>query len=171
MSDPEEYTHVYDWLDQPPKDEGEKLAKAWLGEFVKPADEKNTAWLNARSLTCEYEGVRYRCVGASRLGDVWLTPKIENPDGYELRVAVDDLGAWLMVPAKRRSNQAQKVLAATALLGSAYLGGLGARRKSSHAVRNDPDREKTPLDLKRMAAAEAKRRRKAAKSNFKGSST
>jgi hypothetical protein len=41
-----------------------------------------------KKLFCTYEGARYRCTGASRLGDVWLTPDFEREVGYEKRVDV-----------------------------------------------------------------------------------
>ena len=45
-------------------------------------------------LFCDYEGVRYRCTGASRLGDVWLTTKFDQHTGYELRVDVENCENW-----------------------------------------------------------------------------
>jgi hypothetical protein len=68
--------HVDDWLDQPAKDENEQ------------------EWLSARELYCDYEGARYRCIGASRLGDVWLTSDFSNENGYEKRIWVDGCSNW-----------------------------------------------------------------------------
>ncbi len=86
--------HVYDWLDEPPTDPAQALAKEWLEQFVKPAYKKDHPWLDARALTCEYRGKRYRCVGASTMGDVWLTTKLKKPDGYELRVEITECAGW-----------------------------------------------------------------------------
>ena len=86
--------HVYDWLDEPSTDENEKLAKEWLGNFCLPAFEKNYEWLSARVLSCEYRGKRWRCIGASRLGDVWLTKDCSRENGYDVRVDVTDCSNW-----------------------------------------------------------------------------
>jgi hypothetical protein len=155
--------HVYDWLDLPPKDDGEKVAKEWLEQFVKPAEDKDHAWLNSHRLTCEYEGERYRCVGASAMGDVWLTSKIRNPVGYEKRVEVESLSNWERVEVEikpRRTGKVGALLAATAMLGAP---GFRGRRPSSYDERHDPDRPKTDKDLANIEAARLKRERKAAR--------
>jgi len=54
------------------------------------------------------------------------------------------------------------LLAMTAMMAGSF--GMGGGRSSS-AERHDPDREKTPEDLERMAAAQRKRERKAARRN------
>jgi len=54
------------------------------------------------------------------------------------------------------------LLAMTAMLAGCGMYGMGGGR-SSAAERNDPDRPKTPQDLERMAAAQLKRERKAAR--------
>jgi len=87
-------THIDDWIEQPPTSEGERLAKDWLDEFRKPAHMADHVWLESVSLTCLYEGERYRCVGASRMGDVWLSPNLSSPIGYELRADVDGCSDW-----------------------------------------------------------------------------
>lgn len=89
--------HVYDWLEEPAKDDGEKQAKDWLDKFTRPAYNKYKEgwdkWLEARTLTCDWKGKRYQCTGASRMGDVWL-----RDDGsksfYDHRVDVEELSAW-----------------------------------------------------------------------------
>lgn len=46
-------------------------------------------------LFCTYEGAVYRVTGCSRMGDVWLTSKVDNPNsGYEKRVMVDKCSLW-----------------------------------------------------------------------------
>ncbi len=39
-------------------------------------------------LYCDYEGVRYRVTGASRMGDIWLTSNFNQNIGYEKRVDI-----------------------------------------------------------------------------------
>lgn len=89
--------HVYDWLDEPALNEGEKQAKDWLDKFTKPAYTKHVQkldiWLNKHKLTCEYQGRRLQCTGASRMGDVWL--KEDNSKSYyDYRVSVEELSNW-----------------------------------------------------------------------------
>ena len=158
--------HVYDWLDMPSKDDGERVAKEWLEQFVKPAMEKDNEWLNKRRLTCDYEGERYRCIGASRMGDVWITSDMKAENGYEKRVNVESLSNWLMVPVvkRKRGFGAMGLMAMTSLLAASCGFGIGGGR-SAYSERNDPDRPKTPEDLKRMEAAQRKRDRKAARRN------
>lgn len=95
--------HIDDWLDEPKTDEQEKLAQEWLDNFRMPAWDKLQerrngrsveAWLRRYRLTCDYQGKRYRCTGASRMGDVWLTSNMEQIDGYELRVDVEEINNW-----------------------------------------------------------------------------
>jgi len=45
-------------------------------------------------LFCTYDSKRYRCTGASRLGDVWLTSDFNQEQGYELRVDINDCNEW-----------------------------------------------------------------------------
>lgn len=45
-------------------------------------------------LFCTYEGRRYRCTGASRLGDVWLAADFGRDCGYDLRVDVAKCEEW-----------------------------------------------------------------------------
>lgn len=161
--------HVYDWLDQPAADENERLAKEWLEQFVKQPLEKDHDWMDSRALYCKYRGEIYRCVGASRMGDVWLTSKL-LPDGYEKRVCVDELSEWMRVdlvnapdpkPPRRRSAMMMGLIAGAACLAGG-LPGFGGGPLAAD-IRNDPNREKTPEDLERMAAAQRKRDRKAAR--------
>lgn len=45
-------------------------------------------------ILCDYEGNTYRCTGASRLGDVWLTSDFSQAYGYEKRVNINSLSNW-----------------------------------------------------------------------------
>jgi hypothetical protein len=160
--------HVYDWLDQPANDEGERLAKEWLEQFVRPADEKDHQWLDRYLLICDYKGESYVCSGASSMGDVWLRA-VGSTNFYDLRVDVQELSEWNRIdrpPAaapkpQRRKSTLAGVLAVTAMLGGPFFFGGGGR--SAAMDRNDPNREKTPDDLERMSAAQRKRDRKAAR--------
>lgn len=91
-------THIDDWLDErhakAPTDEGERFALEWLEHFRRPAFEHDQAWLAKNALFCTYKGARYRCIGASRLGDVWLTSRLDRTHGYDLRIDVADCSLW-----------------------------------------------------------------------------
>jgi hypothetical protein len=55
-------------------------------------------FMTEHKLFCSYglgDGSRrYRVIGASRLGDVWLTSDFTRDTGYELRVDVEHCSAW-----------------------------------------------------------------------------
>lgn len=51
-------------------------------------------WMEEYQLFCTYEGKRYRCTGASRMGDVWLTEDFQRKEGYELRVDLSKCTLW-----------------------------------------------------------------------------
>lgn len=86
--------HIYDWIEEPAKDEGEALAKRFFDKFTVPAIDKDHAWLKANPLFCTYQGQRFRVTGASRLGDVWLSPDFAQENGYQHRVDVTDCSQW-----------------------------------------------------------------------------
>lgn len=86
--------HVDDWLLLPAADEDERAAKEFLEHARRPAVKKDYAWLAGRVLTCTYAGRRYRCTGASRLGDVWLAEDMKRVHGYDLRIDVTDCSYW-----------------------------------------------------------------------------
>jgi hypothetical protein len=90
--------HVDDWLDEPPRDEDERLAKEWLEHFRRPAVQKDYHWLMARIVTCTYEGSRWRCCGASTMGDIWLTKSHARDAHYDLRVDVEECTDWKAGP-------------------------------------------------------------------------
>lgn len=86
--------HVDDFID------GEfgkhKYARWVLNYFRMPAVLKNDfhEFMQPHKLFCDYDGKRYRCTGASRLGDVWLAKAFERHAGYDLRVDVADCSNW-----------------------------------------------------------------------------
>ena len=51
-------------------------------------------FMKDHKLFCNYKGNRYRCTGASRMGDVWLTKDFNRDGGYDLRVDVEDCSEW-----------------------------------------------------------------------------
>jgi hypothetical protein len=83
--------HVDDYLDSPG---GDPIAKEFLEHARRPAMDKDRAWLQANAPTVMWQGKRYRCVGASRLGDVWL--KSDGPPNafYDHRVDIAELSDW-----------------------------------------------------------------------------
>jgi len=91
--------HVYDWIDSPSEDPNETKAKEWLGKFCLPVYQKYgyciDGWLKERIVSCEWNGRRIQCSGASRLGDVWLKEE-GSASFYDYRVSVDELSNWLV---------------------------------------------------------------------------
>jgi len=55
-------------------------------------------FIKDRKLFCTWNGKRYRCTGASRMGDVWLTSNMEKDHGYDERVSVDEVTEWSDTP-------------------------------------------------------------------------
>lgn len=88
--------HVYDWLDEPATNDAERDAKEWLNFFCMPAIRKDHSFLDRYTVTCEYQGTRYICSGASRMGDVWLKSK-DSPSFYDKRVDVEECSSWKRV--------------------------------------------------------------------------
>ncbi len=55
-------------------------------------------FMREHKLFCNYQGDRYRCIGASRFGDVWLTSDFSRSEGYGLRVDVAACSNWSPTP-------------------------------------------------------------------------
>lgn len=51
-------------------------------------------FMKSNRLFCDFEGQRYRCTGASRMGDVWLATDFKREAGYDLRVDVAECSNW-----------------------------------------------------------------------------
>ena len=85
--------HIYEWLDEPPKNEMEKLAKKWLDQFSKPAHMKRQKILDASVVTVKWKDKEWICSGCSTMGDVWLKKK-KSDNFYDCRVSVDELSDW-----------------------------------------------------------------------------
>ena len=88
--------HIDEWLDTPSFDVNENYAKFVIDYFRLPAWKHNAyeRWMMVFELFCTYEDKRYRCTGASRLGDVWLAKDFHQVNGYDLRVDVDKCSNW-----------------------------------------------------------------------------
>lgn len=88
-----DFVHVDDYLDGPDPDQ---IAKEFLEHARRPAIEKDYDWLNKNAPDVTWRGERYVCVGASRMGDVWLRKLRErtSPAFYEHRVNVAELSNW-----------------------------------------------------------------------------
>lgn len=90
--------HVDDWLDLPAKDEGEAWAKEFLNHCRRPAVDKDYTWIANNPLFCTYKGERWKVLGASRMGDVWLARDFNKVNGYDLRVDVEGCSEWSRSP-------------------------------------------------------------------------
>lgn len=87
-------THVDDFIDDPSTD---RYAAAWFEAFRRPAWDKLKE-PDTRKLFATYKGKRYRVIGCSRLGDVWLTSDFSRENGYEHRIDVADCSDWSPEP-------------------------------------------------------------------------
>ena len=90
--------HIDDWLDTPATDDAEKWAKEFLEHCRRPAFRTDYSWIVANPLFCTYKGERWRLLGASRLGDVWLTKNFDRVNGYDIRPDVDECSEWSKTP-------------------------------------------------------------------------
>lgn len=96
---PEGFTHIDYWLEDHMFIKDENLRHAafcfeiWRMPAYKYYNFDSLPWLENLRLFCDYEGARYRVVGASSMGDVWLTSKFQNTQ-YEQRVDVAKCSNW-----------------------------------------------------------------------------
>lgn len=89
--------HVDDFINR----FGSDAYAAWvLHHFRLPAilKAKFHPLVGAHKLFATYEGKRYRVIGASRMGDVWLTKDFTRENGYDKRVDVAACSAWSASP-------------------------------------------------------------------------
>ena len=98
----EDHVHIDDWLDQVTTTSislGEKMARAFLEYKRLPAWKQMLydPMYNDLAIFCQYKLERYRCVGASRLGDIWLSKNYKDRYGYSLRVYVDEVSNWTFI--------------------------------------------------------------------------
>lgn len=87
-------THIDDWLDTDSENENEEFAKNFFEHCRRPAIEKDHEWIHTHVLLCDYQGKTFRAIGASHMGDIWLTKSLISSAGYELRVDVADCTNW-----------------------------------------------------------------------------
>ena len=92
---------VDDWLDSrtnptDPNYEGICYAKWVIAYFRLPAGKQfeQRKFMGGHHLFCTYNGRRYRCTGASRMGDVWLVEDFRRDAGYDIRVYVIQCSGW-----------------------------------------------------------------------------
>jgi hypothetical protein len=85
--------HIDDFLDTNLDPELAHV-REWFEHARAPAIVMDRAWLAKHRLFCSYQGRRYRCTGASRLGDVWLAADHGRIHGYDLRVDVSECCDW-----------------------------------------------------------------------------
>lgn len=84
--------HVDDYLDAP---DANPIAKEFLEHARRPAVDKDYEWLRLNAPTVTWRGKEYLCVGASRMGDVWLrNPYLSDAAHYHHRVDVAELSNW-----------------------------------------------------------------------------
>ena len=85
--------HVDYWIERP---DTPPYASFVLHLFRMPAvmQIKFAFAITAMPLFCTYNDKRYRCTGASRMGDVWLATDFNRANGYDHRVEVDACSNW-----------------------------------------------------------------------------
>jgi hypothetical protein len=69
----------------------------WMLAFFRLPALAQARWarfMSDRRLFCTFEEKRFRVIGASRLGDVWLASDFAREAGYDKRVSVRDCSAW-----------------------------------------------------------------------------
>lgn len=77
--------------------EGEDYARFVLNFFRMPATLQfafEPFYLEQYKLFCVYKGEKHRVIGASRLGDIWLTKDFTQNHGYLLRVDLSECSNW-----------------------------------------------------------------------------
>jgi len=93
--------HVDEFIEDPfienSPEQGEVDYAQWmLFNFTLPASLqlRFSKFLIDNKLFCVYNGIKYRCTGASRLGDVWLTQNFKQDTGYQKRVDIAECTKW-----------------------------------------------------------------------------
>jgi len=63
-------THIDDWLDDELNVTSDVIVKVkeWFEHYRKPAAYKDWDYIHGNKLLCDYNGLRYRCIGCSRMG-------------------------------------------------------------------------------------------------------
>jgi hypothetical protein len=89
--------HIDEWLDTARMPSDPANYAAFVLEFARMPAWKQFAYapfMKQHKLFCTYRGERWRCNGASRMGDVWVTRNPHKEHGYDLRVAVNECSNW-----------------------------------------------------------------------------
>ena len=88
--------HIYDWLENFKKDECKDIHLLNLYKFL-DFRTREAFWQYENIdkkpnviVFCTYKDKRYKIVGASRLGDIWLNTDPGAENGYDVRVYIDD---------------------------------------------------------------------------------
>ncbi|EKD89705.1 MAG: hypothetical protein ACD_33C00004G0005 [uncultured bacterium] len=89
-----EHLHIDDFIDNNYRKDC--YARWIFNHFRLPAVLKMDfdQFMKDHKLFCIYQNEQYRCTGASRMGDVWLTKNFNQETGYQLRVKVTDCSNW-----------------------------------------------------------------------------
>lgn len=89
--------HVDDFLDA---GDAPVFVLQFLEHARRPAMYQDKRWLAANAPWVEWRGKVFRCVGASRLGDVWLKDSNDGQPNafYTHRVDVAELTDWRSAP-------------------------------------------------------------------------
>lgn len=82
--------HIYDWLEEPPKNEEEKKLKEFLDFKTRTASYQFKNEPPKLKCFCIYKGEKYKFTGASSMGDVWLAKDFDRVNGYDKRVSIED---------------------------------------------------------------------------------
>jgi hypothetical protein len=97
-----EPVHVDVWLEGAvrSRDPGKRYAAFFLhhARLSASAQLAFKQFLPYLPLFCSYRGERFRCTGASRLGDVWLLRDHSRDHGFDLRVDVVECEGWSTSP-------------------------------------------------------------------------
>jgi len=92
--------HVDDFIDSTELGEDMQYARWCFTIFRFPAvlKEDFREFIEEYRLFCTYQNVRWRCTGASRLGDIFLTSNLIREIGYEKRVDIAGCSDWSKTP-------------------------------------------------------------------------
>lgn len=90
--------HVDDFIDDSftYKTNSEKYARFVLNYFRLSAalTMDFEPFMKQYKLFCQYEGLKYKVTGASRMGDIWLSKDLTRDAGYDLRVCIEECSDW-----------------------------------------------------------------------------
>ena len=90
--------HVDNFIDNTPDKPrlNDSYARIIFDLFRLPSHEQYAFnhFIKRYELFCIYEGKLYRVIGASTLGDIWLTTKFARDFGYELRICHSKVTHW-----------------------------------------------------------------------------